>query len=104
MLITRPRRAGGVTVCKWTLALDPNMMLNAPSSTSNGISTYHELANETANSNTLNPAAPMKMRFRETLPRLAMNSADTTDPTAIAEVNSPKLAGLAFSTYSATSG
>ena len=78
MLITRPRRAGGVTVCKYALTLDPNRMLNAPSSVSSGINTAHVEANGTANSSAVNPIAPTKIRRRVTRPRLAISSAEPT--------------------------
>ena len=53
---------------------------------------------------TLNPIAPTKIRRRVTRPRLAIISAEATEPTAIEEVKRPKLAASALSTYSAISG
>src|SRR5690349_1380444 len=104
MLITRPRRAGGVTVWRWTLALDPNRMLKAPRAIRSGISTIQLDANGMLNSRMLKPAAPMKMRCRVTLLRLAIIRADPTEPIAMDEVRMPKLAASAWSTYWAISG
>src|SRR3954468_9028515 len=79
-------------------------MLNAPSSISSGSSRLQLVANATPSSSRLKPSPPITIRRLVTRPRDAISSADTTDPTAIDEVSSPKLAGSAFSPYSPTRG